>query len=88
MKQFAESVSDGLYSLVTWAIVSLASAGVWIVRRIFTNQKELEMLRFHLEEREKHQEADRARILEDVDELKSDVKEINKNILSLFQVRK
>ena len=88
MRDFAQAVSDGVYNLVSWAIITLAGGGVWIVRRILTNQKQIEMLQHHLDEREKEHGRDREEFRRDIEEVKSDVKEINKNLITLFQLRK
>ncbi|ABF64039.1 hypothetical protein TM1040_1306 [Ruegeria sp. TM1040] len=64
-----EQASTGLF--VT-AITGAASGGVWLVRRIFTNQKQIEMLQQSLEARDKQRDEDR----EAFSEVRKDVREI------------
>jgi hypothetical protein len=71
-----EQASTGL--LVT-AITGAASGGVWLVRRIFTNQKQIEMLQKSLEDRDRQRDEDRAALADvrtDVREMRSEVREI------------
>ena len=74
MKQFAESTSDFFTAIIAGAGAAVVTAIGWIVRRIFTNQKQIEMLQVHLKERDVRHERDRQEFREDLREVKDDVK--------------
>lgn len=64
-----------------WAVVSLLGGVVWVVRRIFTNQKQIELLQQELSAREDMRMRDR----DDLKEVKGDVKELRQDIRRLVE---
>lgn len=67
---FKDIAADAASSVATWASVTVLGGLVWVVRRVFTNQKQIELLQADLKAREALRQRDR----EDILELKSDVK--------------
>lgn len=78
---FREILTDAGQSFVTWAVVGIGGGVLWLIRRVMTNQKQIEMLQKDLQAREEMRQRDR----EDVMEVKSDVKEMRSEIRQLFQ---
>jgi|GEM_PF-5821145 len=81
MSSWPEVAEKAAGNVVTWIVVTAAGGAVWLVRRVFTNQKQLEMMQAELRQREEMRQRDR----DDLQEVKRDVKEINKHVLTLFQ---
>ncbi len=67
-----------------WAYAVAAVGGfiVWLVRRIFTNQQEIELLKQSLQSRDKQREEDR----EALHEVKSDVQEVRQDVKQIVNV--
>lgn len=57
-------------------IAAIIAAGSWLVRRVLTNQKQIELLTAEIKHRDNLREADRA----DISDVKQDVRDI-KNVL-------
>jgi fatty acid-binding protein DegV len=72
-------------SLVGFAVVTVASGAIWIVRRVFTNQKQLEMLKAEIAAREVLQAERMATQSRDTAEIKSAIAEIRSDVKTLFQ---
>lgn len=68
-------------SAVSWAVVAIGGGFVWLIRRVFTNQKQIELLQRDLKLREETRQRDR----EDLQEVKSDVKELGRDIRRIFE---
>ena len=67
---------------ITAALASATVAGfIWLVRRVFTNQKQIEMLQREIQVRDERREDDR-KIL---DEIKTEMKELRTDVKVLFQ---
>ena len=64
-------------------IAGVVSGGGYLVRLVFTNQKKLIKLETEISEREKARERER----EDIREVKSEVKEMNSNLIMFFANR-
>ncbi len=82
---FKEALDHGVQSAVTWIVVGLLGGIGWLVRRVFTNQKQIETLTTAI----KHRDEQRAR---DMDEVRSSFKrveetqkELQEDIKNLFQ---
>ena len=67
-----ERIEQASTGLVVTGITGVASGGVWLVRRIFTNQKQIEMLQRSLEDRDRQRDEDR----EALADVRTDVREI------------
>ncbi len=63
-------------SLTVAAIIGVATGLGWIVRRVFTNQKQVEILREALHMRDELRKEDRETVLE----IKDDVKDLTKTV--------
>ena len=57
-------------------IAAIIAAGSWLVRRVLTNQRQIELLTAEIKHRDNLREADRA----DISDVKQDVRDI-KNVL-------
>lgn len=75
-----ENIEHAISDFRSWIIATVGSGFVWIVRRVLTNQRQIEMLQRDLAAREAMRERDRS----DLREVKSDVKELR----NLFLERK
>lgn len=76
-----ERISEIASDLTGWVVTSIAAGGVWIIRRVLTNQKQIEMLQAEIKYRDQIRVQDR----EDLQDIKTDVKELRNDIKSLFQ---
>jgi hypothetical protein len=59
MTKFSEQLETAAQSLMSWVAVSLAAGFVWMVRRILTNERKIEILETYIEHRDKQREEDR-----------------------------
>jgi cell division protein FtsL len=64
-------------SIITTVVATIAGAIVWVVRRVLTNQRQIELLEREIKHRDDLRKADRG----DMKELRDDVKEIRKFIM-------
>ncbi|APG47308.1 MULTISPECIES: hypothetical protein [Phaeobacter] len=67
-----ERIEQASTGLAVTAMTAAASGAVWLVRRIFTNQKQIEILQQSLEARDKQRDEDR----EALSDVRTDVREI------------
>lgn len=58
-------------------VVSVVGAVSWLVRRVITNQKQIELLKAEIKHRDQLRDADRA----DIADVKKDVREIRNALL-------
>ena len=77
---FKEIVEGGVNDLVSWTVAATGGGMLWLIRRVFTNQKQIELLQKELEAREDMRQRDR----EDLKEVKADVKEVNRVLLKVL----
>ena len=68
-------------SAIGWAVVGMFGGIAWLVRRVFTNQKQIEMLSKEVKSRDEMRQRDR----EDVTAMREDFKELRKDVMTLFQ---
>ncbi|MFY0309646.1 hypothetical protein ACFMBG_07085 [Leisingera sp. D0M16] len=74
-----ERIEQATTGLAVAAVAAVASGAVWLVRRIFTNQKQIELLQQSLEARDQLREEDRAgwaEVRQDVREMRGEIREI------------
>lgn len=64
-------------SIATYVVVSIAGATAWVIRRVLTNQKQIEMLQREIHHRDQQRTEDRALL----GETRDDVKEIRRMIM-------
>lgn len=69
---FAERLSEAGTSIVLALIGAVGSAVIWFIRRVLTNQKQIELLSQEIAHRDKLRDVDRA----DITEVKNSVKRI------------
>ena len=69
---------------VGWLVAAVGGGLLWVVRRVITNQKQIEMLQSEI----KGREAMRARDREDLQELKRDVKHLNQTVMEIFKANR
>ena len=67
-------------NVAAWAATGTAGGVVWLIRRVLTNQKQIELLQQELKARDEMRLRDR----EDMAELKTDMKETRQDIRRLF----
>lgn len=61
-------------ALITGAITACASGILWLVRRVITNQKQIELLQSEITHRDKQRSEDRESLHRDLSEIKDDVR--------------
>ena len=59
-----EKFSHAIDNAVAWLVASVLGGVVYLIRRVFTNQKEIDMLKADLKAREKQREEDREQTAE------------------------
>jgi predicted amino acid dehydrogenase len=64
--------SDTIYGLATTAIIAVGGAVSWLVRRVLTNQKQIELLEREIKHRDNQRQEDR----EALSEVRTSVKRI------------
>lgn len=82
---FREAFDHGLQSVVTWAVVGFLGGILWLVRRVFTNQKQIELMQQALHDRDSQREVERAEVNRQLDDIKDSQREIKDDIKKLFQ---
>ena len=81
MAGFTEAVEKAAQDAVSYVIVTLIAGFLWVIRRVFTNQKQIELLDHEIKARDETRDRDR----EDMQELKGDVKALRHDVMTLFQ---
>lgn len=82
--KFKDVLATATDSLAAWIAAAVAAGFVWLVRRIFTNQKQIELMQKDLSARDEMRLRDR----EDILEVKRDVKDLRKDIQEAFRREK
>lgn len=67
-----ERIEQASTGLLVAAVTGATSGAVWLVRRIFTNQKQIELLQQSLEVRDKQRDEDRQAMAD----VRKDVREV------------
>lgn len=80
---FREAIDHGLQSAVTWIVVGLLGGIGWLVRRVFTNQKQIEALEATLKHREEQRTRDMNEVRGSFKRLEASQKEMREDIKSL-----
>lgn len=75
-----QQIEQAASNLTGWVVTSTAAGLVWLIRRVFTNQKQIEMLQSEIRHRDDLRKQDRAML----QETRDDVKELRKEIRDLF----
>ncbi|WP_299949064.1 hypothetical protein [uncultured Ruegeria sp.] len=84
---FKEALDHGLQSAVTWIVVGLLGGIYWLVRRVFTNQKQIESLQKSLEHRDDQRARDMNEFRSSFKRLEDSQKELREDVKNLFQRR-
>ncbi|WP_333696909.1 hypothetical protein [Phaeobacter italicus] len=74
-----ERIEQASGSIVVSGVLAVSSGGWWLVRRIFTNQKQIELMQQSLEARDKQRDEDREAMTElrqDVRDMRGDIQQI------------
>lgn len=66
-----------LESAASWLTVAVLGGMAWLVRRVFTNQKQIEALEAHLKNRDELRQRDR----EDIQEVKAKLDTLTNHLL-------
>jgi septal ring factor EnvC (AmiA/AmiB activator) len=77
----ADRVEAAAASIAVAALTSAFAAGVWVVRRVFTNQQQIAMLQREIETRDDRRVDDR----EALNELKTDVREMRSEVREIIR---
>lgn len=68
-------------SVVTAVVLAIGSCLTWLIRRVLTNQKQIELLQSEIRHRDQMRREDR----DAVKEIKDDVKALRSDIQSMFR---
>lgn len=74
-----ERIEQASTGLAVTALAAASSGGLWLVRRIFTNQQQIELLQREIEVRDERRDEDRealAEVRQDVREMRGEIREI------------
>ena len=74
-----ERIEQASVGLAVAATAVVCSGSIWLVRRIFTNQQQIELLQREIEMRDERRDEDReamAEVRQDVREMRGDIREI------------
>lgn len=74
-------ISDWINYIVGAVIATLFSGITWLVKRVLTNQEEIALLKSEIKERDERRREDR----EIMQEIKTDLKEVKRDILDLYK---
>lgn len=77
---FIDKIEQASGSIVAAAVATVGGAVVWLIRRIFTNQKQIEMLQREIEVRDMRRDEDRHAF----SDLRDEVSEMRKEIREIF----
>ena len=81
---WADRVDQAQGSVIVAGVAMLLSGMAWLVRRILTNQKQIELLQREIQMRDERRREDRVFIEKSFDDVKSDMKEMREDIRTLF----
>ena len=73
MDKFLDGIMTALQNLASWLLVTFVASSFWLVRRILTNQREIEMLRQEMRFRDETRLRDR----EDITDMKKNLREVH-----------
>lgn len=77
---WSERIEQAGTSLTVGLIASVGGGVMWLVRRVLTNQRQIELLQSEIRHRDEMRKADR----DAVEEIKDDVKAMRSEISALF----
>lgn len=74
-----ERLEHASASIIATGVATCGAGAVWLIRRIFTNQKQIEMLQREIEVRDMRRDEDRqafSQLREEVSEMRKEIREI------------
>lgn len=74
---------DYLNYLIGAAISSFFAGVTWLIRRVLTNEKQIALLQLEIRDRDVRRQEDR----EIMQEIKSDLKEVKRDIIELYKAQ-
>ena len=77
----SDAIEKATGSVFAWIAVTVLGGMLWVIRRVFTNQKQIEMLQREIEMRDQRREDDRKAL----DDIRSDIRDVRSDIKRLFQ---
>lgn len=80
-----EAVEGGLQSAVSWVFVGLIGGVWWLIRRVFTNQKQIETLQTAIQHRDEQRRRDTGEFRDSLKRLEETQKELREDVKKLFQ---
>lgn len=80
-----DRVEQAANSFIAWAVAGALGGAWWLVRRIFTNQRQVEMMMAEIALLEAQRKEERKADRELLNDTRADVKEIRDDIKTLFQ---
>lgn len=81
---WAERVEQAQGSMITAGAAMVLSGFVWLVRRILTNQRQIELLQREIQMRDERRREDREFIEKSFGDVKSGMKDMREDIRTLF----
>jgi hypothetical protein len=81
---WSERLEEAQGSMIAAAAAAIVSGSVWLVRRILTNQKQIELLQREIAMRDERRRDDRQFIESSFDDVKSGMNEMREDIRTLF----
>lgn len=81
---WSERLEEAQGSMVAAAAAAVVSGFIWLVRRILTNQKQIELLQREIEMRDERRRDDRKFIESSFDDVKSGMQDMREDIRTLF----
>jgi len=76
-----ERYESFIYYLLAAAASAITAVATWLVRRILTNQKQIEALKTEIAVRNAQREAERETLLE----MKDDIRQLRKDVQEIFR---
>ncbi len=83
--KFSDLAEQASQSAVGWAVAGILAGILWLVRRVITNQKQIDLMKNDQKSRDKERERDRDEYRAVLAEIKSSQNEMARDIKSLFQ---
>lgn len=78
---FKELTEQAASNAVWWFVITVLGAMVWVLRRVFTNHTQIEMLEADLKSRDEIRKRDRS----DLQELKQEVRDLTKLVQQMLR---
>lgn len=83
--RLSEQLDNAAQSFTSWIIVTLGGGLVWLIRRVLTNQRQIEILESRIAHEQASQEADMRRRDKQRDEDREMMKEIGRKVDALYE---